>query len=434
MTILRVGIAGLGTVGGGLFRLLVNQTETIAERCGRTISVTAISARDRDKERDLNLSGIKWHEDAVSLARDDNVDVVCELIGGTDGIALQVCESALSSGKDVVTANKAMLAVHGVRLASLAEKHDVEIYYEAAVAGGIPIIKSIREGLSGNRISGVVGILNGTCNYILTDMHDAALAGESRDFNKVLKEAQRLGYAESDPSTDIDGIDAAHKLCILTSVAFGTKIDFTSTYVEGIRHISAVDVEYAVELGYRIKLLAIARIRKNGIQQRVHPCMVRERTTIARVDGVNNAIVVHSDFAGTTIYEGPGAGGDATASAVAADLVDVAKQHRTPTFAVPTSSLDKPSFAPIDQISSAYYIRLMLVDKPGVIADIAACLRDQEVSVESMLQRRRSPGDVVPVVLTTHDSTEASVRGALNTMETLPSVTEKPQMIRIEDI
>ncbi len=434
MTILRVGIAGLGTVGGGLFRLLVNQTETIAERCGRTISVTAISARDRDKERDLNLSGIKWHEDAVSLARDDNVDVVCELIGGTDGIALQVCESALSSGKDVVTANKAMLAVHGARLASLAEKHDVEIYYEAAVAGGIPIIKSIREGLSGNRISGVVGILNGTCNYILTDMHDAALAGESRDFNKVLKEAQRLGYAESDPSTDIDGIDAAHKLCILTSVAFGTKIDFTSTYVEGIRHISAVDVEYAVELGYRIKLLAIARIRKNGIQQRVHPCMVRERTTIARVDGVNNAIVVQSDFAGTTIYEGPGAGGDATASAVAADLVDVAKQHRTPTFAVPTSSLDKPSFAPIDQIASAYYIRLMLVDKPGVIADIAACLRDQEVSVESMLQRRRSPGDVVPVVLTTHDSTEASVRLALNTMETLPSVTEKPQMIRIEDI
>ena len=360
--------------------------------------------------------------------------MVCELIGGTDGIALQVCESALSSGKDVVTANKAMLAVHGARLASLAEKHDVEIYYEAAVAGGIPIIKSIREGLSGNRISGVVGILNGTCNYILTDMHDAALAGESRDFNKVLKEAQRLGYAESDPSTDIDGIDAAHKLCILTSVAFGTKIDFTSTYVEGIRHISAVDVEYAVELGYRIKLLAIARIRKNGIQQRVHPCMVRERTTIARVDGVNNAIVVQSDFAGTTIYEGPGAGGDATASAVAADLVDVAKQHRTPTFAVPTSSLDKPSFAPIDQIASAYYIRLMLVDKPGVIADIAACLRDQEVSVESMLQRRRSPGDVVPVVLTTHDSTEASVRLALNTMETLPSVTEKPQMIRIEDI
>ena len=431
---LRVGVAGLGTVGGGLLQLLTAQKDIIEERCGRPVSVVAVSARNQSKHQDLNLADIKWHADATSLAVDQNVDVVCELIGGADGVALRVCEAALNAGKDVVTANKAMMAVHGARLASLAEKQGVEIYYEAAVAGGIPIIKAIREGLSGNQISGVVGILNGTCNYILTDMHDAALAGESRDFDTVLKEAQQLGYAESDPSTDIDGIDAAHKLAILTSASFGTEVDFSSIYVEGIRHISAVDIEYAVELGYRVKLLAIARMGTDGIQQRVHPCMVRERTTIARVDGVNNAIVVESDFAGTTIYEGPGAGRNATASAVAADLVDMAKGNRTPTFSVPTSNLTQPSFNTIDRISGLYYIRLMLLDKPGVIADIAACLRDQDVSVESMLQRSRSPGDVVPVVLTTHESTESSVQNALRLMQALPSVIETPRMIRIEEI
>ena len=434
MTELRVGVAGLGTVGGGLVKLLATQRSVIEERCGLSVLVTAVSAKDRSRERGFDLGAAVWHDDAVSLAKDENVDVVCELIGGIGGVALAVCEAAINESKHVVTANKAMMAVHGARLATLSEDKGVGIHYEAAVAGGIPIIKAIREGLSGNTVSGVVGILNGTCNYILTNMHDAALAGESRDFETVLEEAQKLGYAEADPSMDIDGVDAAHKLAILTSVAFGSVIDFDSIHVEGIRHISAVDIEYAIELGYRVKLLAIARKGLEGIQQRVHPCMVAERATIAHVDGVNNAIVVQSDFAGTTIYEGPGAGESATASAVASDLVDIARQHRTPTFSVPTTQLEKRSSAPMEQISGPYYIRLMLVDKPGVIADIAACLRDQNVSVESMIQRSRNPGDAVPVVLTTHEAQEISLQRALHSIDALQSVLETPRMIRIEEI
>ncbi|MFP6754563.1 MAG: homoserine dehydrogenase [Alphaproteobacteria bacterium] len=434
MTELRVGVAGLGTVGGGLVKLLATQRSVIEERCGLSVLVTAVSAKDRSRERGFDLGAAVWHDDAVSLAKDENVDVVCELIGGIGGVALAVCEAAIHESKHVVTANKAMMAVHGARLATLSEDKGVGIHYEAAVAGGIPIIKAIREGLSGNSVSGVVGILNGTCNYILTNMHDAALAGESRDFETVLEEAQKLGYAEADPSMDIDGVDAAHKLAILTSVAFGSVIDFDSIHVEGIRHISAVDIEYAIELGYRVKLLAIARKGMEGIQQRVHPCMVAERATIAHVDGVNNAIVVQSDFAGTTIYEGPGAGESATASAVASDLVDIARQHRTPTFSVPTTQLEKRSSAPMEQISGPYYIRLMLVDKPGVIADIAACLRDQNVSVESMIQRSRNPGDAVPVVLTTHEAQEISLQRALHSIDALQSVLETPRMIRIEEI
>ena len=434
MTELRVGVAGLGTVGGGLVKLLATQRSVIEERCGLSVLVTAVSAKDRSRERGFDLGGAVWHDDAVSLAKDENVDVVCELIGGIGGVALAVCEAAINESKHVVTANKAMMAVHGARLATLSEDKGVGIHYEAAVAGGIPIIKAIREGLSGNSVSGVVGILNGTCNYILTNMHDAALAGESRDFETVLEEAQKLGYAEADPSMDIDGVDAAHKLAILTSVAFGSVIDFDSIHVEGIRHISAVDIEYAIELGYRVKLLAIARKGMEGIQQRVHPCMVAERATIAHVDGVNNAIVVQSDFAGTTIYEGPGAGESATASAVASDLVDIARQHRTPTFSVPATQLEKRSSAPMEQISGPYYIRLMLVDKPGVIADIAACLRDQNVSVESMIQRSRNPGDAVPVVLTTHEAQEISLQRALHSIDALQSVLETPRMIRIEEI
>ena len=434
MTNLRVGIAGLGTVGSGLVKLLTAQDAIIRERCGLTISATAVCAKNRNRERDFDTKTFVWHDDVSSLAQDENIDVVCELIGGIDGPALTACKTALTSGKHVVTANKAMMAVHGQKLANLAEQNGVSIHYEAAVAGGIPIVKAVREGLSGNNFYGVVGILNGTCNYILTSMHDAALEGTSQDFGAVLKEAQRLGYAETDPSTDIDGVDAAHKLAILTSLAFGTVIDFDSIHVEGIRHVSAVDIEYAIELGYRVKLLAIARKSGEEIHQRVHPCMVRERATIAHVDGVNNAIVVQSDFAGTTIYEGPGAGGDATASAVAGDLVDIARKHRTSTFSIPASDLEQLSAASMDEVAGPYYIRLMLVDKPGVIADIAACLRDQDVSVESMIQRSRNPGDVVPVVLTTHEANEKSIQSALQSIETLQSVVEKPRMIRIEEI
>jgi homoserine dehydrogenase len=434
LTALRVGIAGLGTVGGGLVKLLTAQRGLLEDRCGRSIEVTAVSARNRGADRGFDIGNATWHDDPVDLARDENVDVVCELIGGADGPALALSEAAIIAGKHLVTANKALLAMHGASLAVLAEEHGVEIRYEAAIAGGIPIVKAMREGLAGNRFTGVFGILNGTCNYILTEMHDAVLAGRTLEFETVLAEAQELGYAEAEPSTDIDGYDAAHKLAILTSVAFGCPVNFEAIHIEGIRHISAVDIEYAIELGYRVKLLAIARETATGIEQRVHPCMVPARAPIARVDGVNNAIEVQADFVGTTIYEGPGAGEGATASAVAGDIIDIARGQRTPTFGVPAAKLERRPFAPMDRMVGPYYIRLMLLDEPGVIADIAACLRDQKVSVESMLQRARNPGDAVPVVLTTHEAEEGALRRALEAVDQLDAVLETPRMIRIESI
>ena len=280
----------------------------------------------------------------------------------------------------------------------------------------------------------IYGILNGTCNYILTRMHDSIAAGEKTEFSQILREAQELGYAESDPSTDIDGIDAAHKIALLSSLAFGIPVDFNSVYIEGIRHISALDIAYALELGYRVKLLAIAKDTQAGIEQRVHPCMVPVNTPIANVNGVNNAIVVNADFLGTAVFEGPGAGGGATASAVAGDVLDLARGQKLATFGIPFKALSSRKYAPIQNIISPYYLRLMLLDQPGVIADIAACLRDQSVSVESMIQRARSPGEAVPVVLTTHEAEEGAVRLAISTIDQLPGVLETPRMIRIEDI
>ena len=434
MTALRVGIAGLGTVGGGLVKLLQQQAKIIEARCGVPIVVTAVSARNRTQQRDFDVANLVWHENAVLLARDKNVDVVCELIGGSDGISLELCVSALEAGKHVVTANKALMAIHGSTLAQKAESNNVELRYEAAVAGGIPVIKAIREGLSGNTIRGVFGILNGTCNYILTEMHSAAAAGQNQNFDDVLKTAQKLGYAEADPSTDIDGIDAAHKLALLSSLCFGTVVDFDSIAVEGIRYVSSVDIEYAVELGYVIKLLAVARRTSTGVEQRVQPSMVSVKTPIAHVNGVSNAVVVQSDFCGETIYQGPGAGEGATASAVASDIVDIARGHRIPTFAVPAKNLEPIEANSALGTSAAYYIRLMVLDKPGVIADVAARLRDHNVSMESMLQRSRSPGDTVPVVITTHETDGINLRKAMGQIEMLSSVVETPRIIHIESL
>ena len=403
-------------------------------RCGVPIVVTAISARNRTQQRDFDVGNLVWHDNAALLARDKNVDVVCELIGGTDGISLELCVSALEAGKHVVTANKALMAIHGSTLAQNAENNNVELRYEAAVAGGIPVIKAIREGLSGNTISGVFGILNGTCNYILTEMHSAAAAGQNQNFDDVLKTAQKLGYAEADPSTDIDGIDAAHKLALLSSLCFGTVVDFDSISVEGIRYVSSVDIEYAVELGYVIKLLAVARRTSTGVEQRVQPSMVSVKTPIAHVNGVSNAVVVQSDFCGETIYQGPGAGEGATASAVASDIVDIARGHRIPTFAVPAKNLEPIEANSALGTSAAYYIRLMVLDKPGVIADVAARLRDHNVSMESMLQRSRSPGDTVPVVITTHETDGINLRKAMGQIEMLSSVVETPRIIHIESL
>ena len=415
-------MAGLGTVGAGTLRLLQDNAGVIAARAGRPLQVTAVSARDRKRDRGVDLSDCQWFDDPVALARDAEADVVVELIGGSEGPAKSMVEAALAAGRHVVTANKALLAHHGTALAAQAEALGRTIGYEAAVAGGIPIIKGLREGLAGNRIDRVYGILNGTCNYILTQMAGAVEAGGNpqagQDFETVLAEAQRLGYAEADPSFDVDGIDTAHKLAILTALAFGCEVDFEAVHVEGIRAVSALDVAYADELGFCIKLLGVAQRVNGAIEQRVHPCMVAKGLPIASVAGVFNAVVADGDFVDTVMYEGRGAGAGPTASAVAAgDL------KRLPNL-------------PMGEHHCAYYLRLLVIDQPGVIADVAAALRDADISMESMIQRGRAEGEgeAVPVVIMTHDTEEARIQRALARIGALEAVVEQPRLIRIVDL
>ncbi len=421
---LKIGVAGLGTVGAGLVRLISEHAQDLA---GRAIEIAAVSARDRNADRGVDISPYVWCDDPLDLARDEDIDVVVELIGGSDGIAKDLTQAAFNNAKHVVTANKALVAHHGTALAHDAETCGVSFSYEAAVAGGIPIIKSLREGLAGNSLNRVYGILNGTCNYILS-----AMSEEGREFEDILAECQKLGYAEVDPSFDIDGIDAAHKLAILASVAFGGEVNFEAVHVEGIRHISPVDMQFAKELGYSIKLLGIASIRNDGLEQRVHPCMVPAESPIAHVAGSLNAVVADGDFVGTIVQEGAGAGAGPTASAVAADIIDIARGFRVPTFGVPAGQLKTWPSVPMQHHNGAYYIRLMVVDKPGVFADIAAALRDHAVSMESVLQRTRDPGEAVPVVMTLHETEEASMTGALEEIAAVGAVVEPPRMIRIE--
>jgi homoserine dehydrogenase len=424
---LAIAVAGLGTVGAGVVKLLRANADIIAARAGRPIAITAVSARERNRDRGISLSGLRWYEDPVALAADPQVDVVVECIGGSEGPARALVEAAIAAGKHVVTANKALLAVHGAALAQASETRGTALAFEAAVAGGIPAIKALREGLAANRIQRVAGILNGTCNYILTVMRE-----QKREFAEVLTEAQKLGYAEADPSFDIDGIDAAHKLAILAALAFGRPVDFSAVHVEGIREVSALDIALAEELGYRIKLLGIARREDGGISTRVHPCMVPISAPIARVDGVFNAVVAEGDFVGRVMMEGRGAGEGPTASAVVADVIDIARGRFTPVWGAEAAALTpEPSF-PMDRHTGAYYLRLMVVDRPGVIADVTGVLRDHAISLESMLQRGRAPGEAVPVVLTTHETSEASVRAALKRIAELNTVMEKPALIRIE--
>jgi homoserine dehydrogenase len=426
---LRIGIAGLGTVGGGTVRLLREHGELLAQRCSRPIRLTAVSARQRQRDRGLDLTGLRWCDDVLALARDPEVDVVVELIGGSDGIAKQLVETAIANRKHVVTANKALIAHHGTVLARAAEAAGVMLAFEGAVAGGIPIVKALREGLAANRIERIYGILNGTCNYILTTMRKTG-----REFADVLADAQQLGYAETDPSFDVDGIDTAHKLAILTSLAFGCEVNFAGVHVEGIRNVSAIDIAYAEELGYRIKLLGIARPTAHGIEQRVHACMVPLGTPIAHVEGVFNAVVTEGDFVGQNVAEGRGAGAGPTASAVVSDLIDIARERPLPTFSVPATALKALPASPMERHRGAYYVRLMVLDQPGVIADVAAALRDEQVSMEAMLQRGRAPDEAVPVVLTTHETEEAAMRRALDRIARLKTVVEPPHMIRIETL
>ncbi len=424
---LRIGIAGLGTVGAGVVKLLAEHGRLLALRGGRPLKVVAVSARSKAKKRDIDLTGLRWEKDPMALATAPDIDVVVELIGGSGGVARRLVQKALASGKHVVTANKALLALHGAELAAAAEKKQCILAFEAAVAGGIPIIKALREGLVGNRVKRLYGILNGTCNYILTTMRETG-----RDFDVVLAEAQAAGYAEADPTFDVDGIDAAHKLAVLTGAAFGTRVDFAGVHVEGIRRVTSMDIEFAQELGYRIKLLGLARETRHGIEQRVHPCMVSLDTPIAHIEGVFNAVVVEGDFVGTTMFQGRGAGQGPTASAVVADLVDVARGRHMPAFVVPADKLATKKASPMDRHVGAYYIRLMVQDRPGVIAAVSGALAKERISLESMLQRGRSESGEVPVVLTTHETEEAAMRRALARIARLGAVAEEPCVIRIE--
>ena len=424
---LRLGIAGLGTVGGGVVRMVQQHGDLLATRCSRPMQITAISARDKSRDRGLDLGAFTWHDDPVDLARSDEIDVLVELIGGNEGPAKLAVEAAIANGKDVVTANKALIAHHGTALGRTAEAQGVALNYEAAVAGGIPIVKAMREGLAGNSFSRVYGILNGTCNYILSAMRDSG-----RDFSDVLDEAQALGYAEADPAFDVDGVDAAHKLAILTSLAFGCPVNLDAVHIEGIRQVSAVDIEFATELGYRIKLLAIARLTAHGVERRVHPCMVAEGTSIAHVDGVFNAVVAEGDFIDRVLFEGRGAGEGPTASAVLGDLVDIGRNIRLPAFSVPAEALQALQPAPMDSHVGPYYVRLSVLDRPGVIADISAILRDEHISIGSMLQHGRDPGEAVTVVLITHENEEAAMGRAMALIGGLEAVLEEPKIIRIE--
>ncbi|HEX4894664.1 MAG TPA: homoserine dehydrogenase [Hyphomicrobiaceae bacterium] len=437
---LKLGIAGLGTVGAGLLQLLTRHGRRLSESLGRELKVVGVSARSRNKDRGVSLAGMRWYDDPVALAADPGIDVFVELIGGDEGPARRAVEAALSAGKHVVTANKALLARHGVELAQLAESKHVALNFEAAVAGGIPVIKTLRESLAGNTVRRVYGILNGTCNFILTKMQE-----ESRAFGDVLKEAQELGYAEADPTFDIGGFDTAHKLTLLTSLAFGTRVALDQIDIEGIERISAADIEAADDLGYRIKLLGVAMLTESGIEQRVHPTLVPKHSAIAEVSNVTNAVAIDGDFVGNLLLVGPGAGAKATASSVASDIIDIARGGVLPPFSVPASRLATYRRARLGQHQGAYYVRLSVEDRPGVMASIARRMAEQEVSLESVVQRRPkqslpgigarpAPGKPMPIILITHETTEEAIRRALEGIESDGKVSEKPQMIRIEKL
>ncbi|RVU21727.1 homoserine dehydrogenase [Methylobacterium oryzihabitans] len=433
---LRLGIAGLGTVGASVIRMIARRGEALS-RTGMTIRVTAVSARDRSRDRGLDLSGVTWFDDPVALARSGEVDCVVELIGGAEGAAKRTVEAALAAGKPVVTANKALLAHHGLALARAAEASGVSLACEASVAGGIPVIKVLREALAGNAISRVYGILNGTCNYILSRMELEGLT-----FEACLKDAQALGYAEADPTFDVEGFDTAHKLAILTSLAFGTAPDADGVSVEGISAITPLDLRMADELGYRIKLLGVAEATSAGIEQRVHPTMVPKSSAIAQVMGVTNAVTIDSDALRELTLIGPGAGGEATASAVVADIADLAAGRTAPAFGRPATALAPPARAEMQRHEGGYYIRLSVHDRPGVAAGVATRMAEREISLESILQRRSEvaatqdrrgrSGMPVPLVLITYAATEAAIRASLDAMASDGFLAEPPQVIRIE--
>jgi homoserine dehydrogenase len=431
---IRVGLLGLGVVGGGTFKVLARNAEEIARRAGRHIVVTKVSARDLVKAKSRVGDAAQVVADPFEIVRDPSIDIVVELIGG-DGLARELVLEAIAHGKHVVTANKALLAKHGNEIFALASEKGVMVMFEAAVAGGIPIIKAIREGLTANQIEWVAGIINGTTNFILSEMRARGLP-----FAEVLAEAQKLGYAEADPTFDVEGVDAAHKLTLLSAIAFGVPVQFDKAYIEGISSLSQIDISYAEELGYRIKLLGVTKARPDGIELRVHPTLIPTKRLLANVEGAMNAVLVQGDAVGATLYYGKGAGEEPTASAVVADLVDVTRlhtadpEHRVPHLAFqPQSMSDKP-ILPIEAVTTSYYLRLTVDDVPGVLAEITRILADASISIGSMIQKPREDSTQADIIFLTHEAVERNVNAAIVRIEALNTVQSKVTRLRLENL
>jgi homoserine dehydrogenase len=427
---LRIALAGLGTVGAGVIRLLEENQALLARRAGRPIEIVAVTARDRSKDRGVDLSRYRWTDDMTAMAEADDIDVVVELVGGSDGVALTLARKSLSNGKAFVTANKAMIAHHGLELAQLAENGAKAFKYEAAVAGGIPVIKGLREGTAANRIDRVYGILNGTCNFILS-----AMEKDGRDFDDVLKDAQAKGFAEADPAFDIDGVDAGHKLSILASLCFGTQIDFGGVETSGIRKILAADIAQARTLGYRIRLIGLAEVDgENGnaaLFQRVHPYLIRTDHPLAHVTGATNAIVAEGNFSGRLLFQGAGAGDKPTASAVVADLIDIARGETGPAFSMPTAELEKLPRAATAHRMGKTYIRMVVADKPGVLAEITAAMRDAGLSIESLIQKEVSDDGTALIAMVTHKGPEQAIGATISALSGSSSLLGEPMVMHI---
>ena len=432
---IRVGLLGIGTVGGGTFNVLRRNQEEIRRRAGRAIDVVMVADLDTERAKQLTGGSVEIVSDARRVVTDPNIDIVVELIGG-DGIARELVMTAIASGKHVVTANKALLAKHGTEIFRAAEEQGVMVAFEAAVAGGIPIIKALREGLTANRIQWIAGIINGTTNFILSEMRDKGL-----DFDVVLKQAQALGYAEADPTFDIEGVDAAHKATIMSAIAFGVPVQFDKAYVEGITKLSATDIRYAEQLGYRIKLLGIARKLAAGIELRVHPTLIPASRLIANVEGAMNAVLVQGDAVGATLYYGKGAGAEPTASAVIADLVDITRlatadpEHRVPYLAFQSNEMADTPILPMSEVTTSYYLRMRVADKPGVLADVTRILADASISIDAMLQKEAGEGETqTDLIILTHETQEKHIDRAIAAIEQLDTISGKVHRIRLEHL
>ncbi len=424
---LRLGIAGLGTVGVGVVKIIRQQAALLEARTGRRIAISAVSARSKDRDRGVNLNDYAWEDDPVALATRDDVDVFVELMGGEDGPARAATEAALKAGKDVVTANKAMLAINGQALAEMAEAQGRAIRYEAAVAGGIPVIKTLMEGLAGNGITRVMGVMNGSCNYILTRMEDSG-----KTYQDIFAEADGLGYLEADPQLDVGGIDAAHKLAILSAIAFGTKVDFDGIQLEGIERVSIEDIRAAADMGYKIKLLGVTQKTGRGLEQRMQPCLVPDTSPLAQLQGGTNMVVLEGDAVGQIVLRGAGAGEGPTASAVMADVCDLARGVTGPVFGQPADTLVAATAA-LTKLPAPYYLRLALVDKPGALAKIATVLGEAGVSIDRMRQYAHDAASA-PVLIVTHKTTQSAIETAIGAMDSTNVMAAAPVALRIEEV